>query len=196
MRLRLPILRLPTPLFPREPLSFALAASRITSPPLTPRLAREALEVHGGRVAAIADGQKLGVVMQVLGAGNVGEDDLLHAIGLSERCVLTELGERSAAGWRMGDFQHVEDSPGSDTDRLASEVSRAYALLEEGEADGSLDLTPCTLDDELNLWPCNPSEHPFWREAAALPAEDDAAALSFYLAARLPLTTAVRRTNL
>lgn len=191
--LRLPVLRLPTALFPREALSLALTAVRVTSPPLTPALAREAIDVHGGRVAAVADGQRLGVVMQVLDAGS-RESDLLHVLGLSERCVLHGMGERSAAGWRMGEFEAIDDSPldGADAQRLAAEAARAYTLLEEGEADGSLDLTPCTLEEELNLWPCNPSEHPFWREASALPPQHDAAALSLHLAARLPLTTAVR----
>jgi hypothetical protein len=189
---RLPILRLPTVLFPREALSLALTAARVTSPPLTPALAREAIEVHGGRVAAVADGQRLGVVMQVLDTGSREESDLLHVLGLSERCVLHSMGERSVAGWRMGDFEPIDDSTldGADAKRLEAEVARAYTLLEEGEADGSLDLTPCTLEEELNLWPCNPSEHP--REASTLPSNDDGAALSLYLAARLPLTTAVR----
>lgn len=95
----LPILRLPTVLFPREALSLALTAARVTSPPLTPALAQEAIKMHGGRVAAVADGQKLGVVLQVLGAGS-RETDLLHVLGLSERCVLQSTGDRSAAGWR------------------------------------------------------------------------------------------------
>jgi hypothetical protein len=180
-------------LFPREALSLALTAGRVTSPPLTPALAREAIDVHGGRVAALADGQQIGVVMQVLDAGSTGSG-LLHVLGLSERCVLSGMGARSAAGWPLADFEAIDDSPlnGAEAERLATEVAHAYTLLEEGEADGSLELTPCTLEEELDLWPCDPTEHPFWCEASLLPPQHDAAALSLHLAARLPLTTSVR----
>eukprot|EP00967_Tisochrysis_lutea_P055871 scaffold70414_cov35-Tisochrysis_lutea.AAC.1 len=190
---RLPILRLPTLLFPREPLTLGLASSRITSPPLTSSLAREAAQTHAGRVAALGDGQQVGVVMQLLGDGEEGAP-LLHGLGLSERCVLREIGERSNAGWRIGQFEPLGDVPLDDSEalQLITEAERAYSLLEEGEIDGSIELMPCTLDDELELWACNPRDHPFWRESSTMPPVEDAAALSMHLAARLPLTTTVR----
>ena len=54
----------------------------------------------------------------------------------------------------------------------------------------AVEMSLCTLDDETDCWASPPHEHPAWRTAAAPP--EDASALSLWLAARLPLTSALR----
>ena len=76
-------------------------------------------------------------------------------------------------------------------ERLCDEAERAATLIAAGAERHAFVLELCTLDEELGEPACDPSAHPTWpNQASSPPAEP--ADLSLWLAARLPLTTALR----
>ena len=196
----LPILRLPTTLFPSQCFSIAL------DPPeherrynvLTPAQMHEAWSDHGGRFATLAWGMSVGVELKLLDDAAARDSDapvptppgIAHAVGGRRLQLLQLLEERSASGCRLGLVEPLDDAAdASEAARLRSKAEAARKLLGGGAAT-PIELSLCTLDEELRLGVCDPRAHPLWRSQAAPPRDD--AALSLWLAARLSLTTALR----
>jgi len=203
-RLTLPILRLPTTLFPHQCFSLSL------EPPeherrynvLTPPQLREAWSEHGGRLAALAWGSSVGVELQLLQLDDAEAPHVPlptpplvhHAVGGRRLRLLELLDERSGAGSRLGWLSPLEDecidggASAAEAALLHAEADAARALLHSAAT--PLELSLCTLDEELLLSVCDPRCHPRWRSQQAPP--EDPAALSLWLAARLSLTTSLR----
>lgn len=212
--LRLPILRMPTTIFPGHPISLAALEDDGERKPqrgsITPELVTEISAHHGGRVALVADGLDVGVVVE-LEHSWADPGMHLHVVG-GERVRLVETLERTPAGGRLASFESLEDEPlTADMQKaLDDEAVVARALLVSASVidDGGIgalgggsewELLLCHLDDELyeeheeaglSCRP-NPTAHPHWLAAAQLPA-DDPVKLSFWLSCRLPMTTALR----
>ena len=208
-RLELPILRLPTIIFPGQPFSLAISElSRDDRPQpghVTPALVDEISEKHAGRVALLADGQKVGVIADVR-APNSGDRSLLpqqpfsdagmalHVIGAA-RVRLLETLARTSAGGRLAAFEVIEDEPmtADEARRLDDEGLVANALLSDEQRDNTgenWELLLCQLDEELFDDLSDPTAHPLWIACARTP--EDPVALSYWLSCRLPLTTALR----
>ena len=220
---QLPILRLPTALFPAHPFTFSVKppTDRRAVGALTPEIAHEIQHAYGRRLAVLADGANVGVASDVLPPSADSPvptpSNMAHMIG-GERLQLLSVDGTTAAGGRLGTFLAMSDDPVTTDDRrrarsnprralcpsspltptlsthragLKDEASAAIKLLRLGR----IDLTLCTLDEELELTTCDPRSHPLWASmgAACPPPEEDAAALSLWLGSRLPLSTAVRR---
>lgn len=211
----MPIIRLPTTIFPGHPISLMVAEDigdqehRMARRPrgcITPELASTITADFGGRVALVADGLAVGVVANIGSAVPTGSG-FVHVVG-GERVRLLETLERMACGGRLAAFELIDDEQISleDERALAAEADRAAALLAESSraqrakgAGGSSEweLLLCHLDDEVSgddvedamVLP-NPTTHPQWLASSSVP--DDPSQLSFWLACRLPLTTALR----
>ena len=195
----LPILRLPTTLFPHQCFSLSL------EPPeherrynvLTPQQLQEAWK-HGGRLAALAWGSSIGVELQLLddtearaAAPLPTPPGVAHAVGGRRLRLFELLDERSDSGSRIGVVAPLDDDGGTSAAEAAplrAEADAARSLLHTAAT--PIELSPCTLDEELLLSVCDPRCHPLWRSQVAPP--DDEAELSLWLAARLSLTTALR----
>ena len=207
---RLPLLRLPTVVFPS--LAFSLRvedeAEEDSSLMTVPRaLTQYAWEHTGGRVAAMGPGARVGVELSfvyddVLGAEVQTPPGVCHALGGSRVRLVRMLGdEPSQEGAAVGEntpplaiLDRIHDlvlSP-QRSEKLEAEAEVALALASRGRESGRFALEPCTQDDELGGLLCDPRAHPLWHGGAALEPPDDASALGHYLAARLPLTTALR----
>ena len=169
---RLPILRLPTVLFPHHhPFTATLhhvdVDDRRAFRALTAPVANEIVK-SGGKVAVLADGATVGTEAELQLFG----DAEAHILGMS-RIVLRHVDERSAAG-RLGTFDPLKDEEISHDGlrRLVSEVESAQALLNGGRLRERLEL--CTLDEEVMLefgLTDDPRAHPLWDSAKAAPSE-------------------------
>ena len=204
-RVSLPILRLPTTIFPAQCCSLPVTAAsfeRMVPGGITPELADE-IARDGGKLALVAYGHQVGVMVDI-GAPTSGYDRELFQqpqgwdVGMAVHCVgadrlsLLETGQRTPAGGRMAHFEYVvdEDEP-SVTRQLEDEATVARSLLDLAAERQAFDLCLCTLDEELGMDVELALSHPYFLRLALRP-EDDPVALSFWCAARLPLTTALR----
>lgn len=206
-----PILRLPTTVFPLHTVSLPIVKPNMHERPaigcITIPLAAEIGSRFGGKVVLLADGATAGVVVDILSptAGmdrelptsnrdrvEWGPGDLVHTVG-GERVHLVQMGERTSAGLRLGSFERlVDEELSSDRSRaLEDEVTVARALLEASANGKAFELLLCTLDEELGMPDVHPSSHPLFMRFASQP--DDPVALGWWLAARLSLTTVLRR---
>ena len=180
----IPVIRLPAILFPSDPLTLAVREEDLDARPglrLTPPRVRE---MRSMGAAAFAEGATTGVSLRLL--ENQGADaDVLEVVG-GERLRLVQVEGRTAAGCRLAAVAPFEDEPldADDLVQLEREATAARAAMP------AVEMSLCTLDDETDCWASPPHEHPAWRTAAAPP--EDASALSLWLAARLPLTSALR----
>ena len=158
-RLTLPILRLPTTLFPHQSFSLSL------EPPeherrynvLTPPQLQEALSEHGGRLAALAWGSSVGVELQLLQLNDAEAPHLPtpplvhHAVGGRRLRLLELLDERSGAGSRLGWLSPLDDecidggASAAEAALLRAEADAARALLHSAAT--PLELSLCTLDE-------------------------------------------------
>jgi hypothetical protein len=210
---------MPTTIFPGHPISLATLEDDGHRRPLRgvicPRLVSEIASDHGGRVALVADGLDIGVIVDIGGHTWADPGMHLHVVG-GERVRLLQTLERTPAGGRLAAFARVDDEPLTvDAQRaLEDEAVVARTLLvaasvgEDGGGGGGgglgtlgggaeWELLLCHLDDELyegeeedGLARLNPTAHPQWLSAARLP--DDPVELAFWLSCRLPMTTALR----
>ena len=179
----IPVIRLPAILFPSDPLTLAVREEDLDARPglrLTPPRVRE---MRSMGAAAFAEGATTGVSLRLLESQGA-DADVLEVVG-GERLRLVQVEGRTAAGCRLAAVAPFEDEP-LDADDLGN--SSAGGGGARRDAGGRMSL--CTLDDETDCWASPPHEHPAWRTAAAPP--EDASALSLWLAARLPLTSALR----
>ena len=148
--LRLPVLRLPTTVFPEHCLSLSVVLEAPDARPrpgsLSVQLLDETLQ-GGGRVALLADGCDVGVTVDLIGHDAAG-GALLHTVG-GDRVKLLETQERTSAGGRMAVFESLVDEPMSTHERkqLAEEAASARALLDAAaDSDRSdWELLLCTL---------------------------------------------------
>jgi hypothetical protein len=106
----------------------------------------------------------------------------------------TDIPAAAAAGWPISAFDHVEDmgmASRARAERVGDEAARALQLLDQGLECAAFGLEPSHLDEELGMQPsCDPRCHPLWAVSADPPQAP--AELSFWLAARLPLSTSLR----
>jgi len=187
----LPVIRLPSAILPGTPVSLPVAesCSEERPPPgsITPAVAGA---ISGGRVALFSDGARSGVVCDVLTVGG----GLAHVVGSAQRVALLEPLQRTSEGARLARFAALEDDAVEDARSLEGEHASARALLEAHVRTPApdWDLLLCTLDEELTVLPpgADPASHPRWVECAAVP--EDAVGLTWWLASRLPLATALR----
>ena len=157
----LPILRLPTTLFPHQ--CFSLTS---LEPPeherrynvLTPEQLQEVWSEHGGRLAALAWGSSVGVELQLLQLDDTEVPDaplptpplVHHAVGGRRLRLFELLDERSGSGSRLGVV-----AP------LRAEADAARKLLHSAAT--PLELSLCTLDE------ARPPLHPRTAFASSLP---------------------------
>lgn len=216
--LHLPVLRLPTVVFPGIPISIAIVeadagAERPLRGVLTGAAADEISEQHGGQLALLGDGCHVGTIIDVLPSGpergfwrhqRWGNSTTLvettsytsrkgmavHAM-CGDRVALLETAEKSACGVRMAKFGLLRDEEiAVDQQRLLEhEASEAHALLPILRQKYELQL--CTLEEQAAM-PCVEllRMHPFIGRSAKPPV--DAASLSFWCAAWLPLPREAR----
>ena len=208
--LSVPVIRLPAIVFPHSCVSLRVQKESPHERPLpghlTPALANEVGEYFGGKLAVLGDGCSVGVLVD-LGGPTAGVDRETRtstvgwAEGMAAHCVggarlrLLQPGERTLAGGRLGCLAIVEDEPtdGDAARRMDDEAVVARSLLASGVESGAFELSLSTLDEELGMDVELALSHPSWLRGAALPAAaDDGTALAFWIAARLPLTTALR----
>ena len=207
--LRLPILRLPTTVFPLHPVSLPVVLPNPNErPPIASLTTAQAEEIglhHGGKLALLADGATAGVMVNIsspssgvdreLRTGSAPWEDgmLVHAVG-GKRLTLLQTAERTSAGGRIAEFSWLADDAlaRQQQSTLDDEAVVARALLEASAArgDGAFDLMLCTLDEEIGMPDVHPSAHPLFLRYASQP--EDPIDLAFWCAARLPLTTALR----
>jgi len=228
-RTELPLLQLPTAIFPSQCCSLRL------TPDATMEDAAIAAPQHlvdmswrefGGRLAAFCGTSGTGVELNLVplidpdrseacvssGASRksgtmwkrVRESDVptppgvVHAVGGSRlRLVRSSLPHstveaRPGDSWQLATVDVLDDETISEgrLERLRDEADRAVQLIAAGTECGAFELVSSTLDDELGDLACDPRAHPLWAGQQMLPAEP--AELSLWLAARLPLTTALR----
>ena len=214
----LPVIRVPAILFPGQCISLPiLDATAHTRPPwgsVGPALVDEAAKNYAGKVAVLADGWDVGCVADVRGA-NAGYDreplcmptsasaegDTLHLLGGEQRVRLLHTGERTSSGVREASFASIVDASlrTDELRALSDEAIAAHALLAGpltrggggGGENWSFEL--CTVDDELMselMEFADPTAHPLFFKCAEIP--EDATPLAWWLASRLPLSTAFR----
>ena len=156
-RQTLPILRLPTTLFPHQCFSLSL------DPPeherrfnvVTLLQLQEAWSEHGGRLAALAWGSSVGVELQLLDDAEARDAPLptpplvCHAVGGRRLRLFELLDERSNSGSRLGVVTPLEDdgdrTAASEAAPLRAEADAARALLRSAAT--PLELCLCTLDE-------------------------------------------------
>ena len=122
--------------------------------------------------------------------------DVAHAVG-GRRLRLLRSSCAEGEAWRQATVEPLEDDAVSERrrERLGDEAARALELVAAGLERGAFALESCTLDEELGAPACDPRSHPLYMSAAEQatpPASTDPAALSLWLASRLPLTTQLR----
>lgn len=198
--LELPVLRLPTTIFPHHPLSLPVLSPPPHARPLAGAL-RPAFadECNGTEIALLADGATTGVVARIPDTDTPAADGmLLHVLG-GRRITLLETLHRSPAGGRFARFAPLDDAPldsATEERALVDEGAVLHALLDSHRnafvQPDDFELLLCTLDEELTILPADadPTSHPLWLSASKTP--DDPLALGWWLAARLPLTTSLR----
>ena len=173
----LPILRLPTTLFPHQ--CFSLTS---LEPPeherrynvLTPEQLQEVWSEHGGRLAALAWGSSVGVELQLLQLDDTEAPDaplptpplVHHAVGGRRLRLFELLDERSGSGSRLGVVSPLDDDGGvgasaAEVAPLRAEADAARKLLHSAAT--PLELSLCTLDE------ARPPLHPLTALASSLP---------------------------
>lgn len=166
---------------------------------------------YEGRVAALGPGPgRVGVELRFMYDSHMLDGEfptpagVAHAV-VGERVRLIKVcneahGESAdiaaavAAGWPISAFDQVEDvqmASEARAEKVGDEAARALQLLDQGLESGAFGLEPSHLDEELGMQPlCDPRCHPMWALSADPPQAP--AELSFWLAARLPLSTSLR----
>ena len=202
-QLELPVLRLPSAILPsHHPVSLPILEPSVHERPLAgcvaPALADE-LQSTGRQLALLADGARCGVIVD-LPATDTGASNgmLLHVMG-GRRVQLLETLHRSRTGARFARFATLDDDVLSATDEraLEDEAGVLRALLDHRNSvpiqPDDWELLLCTLDEELTVLPedADPTSHPQFLSAARVP-ESSAIELGWWLAARMPLSTALR----
>jgi hypothetical protein len=215
IRRSLPILRLPTPVFPRQCVSLRIIPEsdgmfECRPPPgsLSKGLADEIATSFAGQVALLGHGSRTGVLVDIGGAEARRSDSLAGALpgpcsgwdgGMAAHCIggervqLLETGERTRAGGRLAAFEDLHDDQltADMAVKLDEEAGVARALLDLRAERDSFELLLCTLDDEVGLEAELAVSHPKFLQCAVQP--EDPHDLSFWCAARLPLTTLLRQ---
>lgn len=208
--LHIPTMRIPTVLFPNQPFSMPVMEEPMEERPLpgsiTPEKLREISAKYDGRLALLCDGISHGIVVRLNGHGNEAatEGDSIHVLG-GERVKMLEPLHRTPAGCRIAAFAPLLDDCGYEDEYPVSTMdhNRRQSLEDEAVVARALmsassegrnenwELQLCQLDEELQLCDnVDPTAHPEWHTAAELPG--DPVGLSWWLAARLPLTTPLR----
>jgi hypothetical protein len=202
---RLPLVRLPAVLFPLQ----AVTLSTVRAP-ISQELCSLAWRCHEGRVAALGPVGRVAVELKFLYDSHVLDSEfptpagVAHAV-VGERVRLVKVCNEApgqsadvsavaAAGWPISAFDLVCDVPmvsEARAEKVGDEAARALHLLDQGIESGAFGLEPSHLDEELGMQPsCDPRCHPLWSLSADPP--QPPAELSFWLAARLPLSTSLR----
>lgn len=198
-RVCLPLLRLPTILFPTQSLSLQLVEHVEQQQPATvlpKHLADLVWLEHGGKMAALGPCGHVGVELtilydQVLESEHPTPPGVAHAVG-GARIRLLRSRTIDAIGTRMATLEPLTDDTMSvaRVERLLDEADRARTLMALGAQRGAFELEFEEADDEGGPPVCDARAHPLWGAQWTPPAE--AEALSLWLAARLPLTTRLR----
>lgn len=235
-----PLIRLPTIVFPQQPLSLTKVVSSKTAVSLTKvvssktavdaqppfsvsdSLLLETWEQYDGTVAAFGPASRVGVLLhimydQCLESRFPTPAGVAHAVG-GRRVRLSRLirhgddddgeegkEEGEEEGRQLNAFTgrvHLaeliplpdEELAGPRLERLADEADAARRLVSLGVQRGLFALESSALDEETGgLEVCDPRCHPLWPADRALPEHAGSEAeLSFWLSARLPLTTELR----
>ena len=189
-------MRLPTAVFPGQPLSLPILHDNPEHRPLSGAISPNLVEESsGGQIALLADGARHGVLVDVPHSPqtlDVGA--LLHVMG-GQRVELISTGDRTPAGGRLASFGLVDDEDVSAPRAFVDETNAAHVLLKQRVREPTQHewpLTLCTLYPDSNILPitADPTAHPEWRSSGTTP--EGASDLTFWLACRLPLTTTLR----
>jgi len=194
--LRLPVLRLPTVVFPGQPFSFSACRTPDERPSasLTASQADEVLNMYGGKLVAVADGRHVGVTMSIVGgkpspSSPPTPKGVLHAVGRG-RVLVQQMCGQTDCHQRLADWAVMQDDQlaAEEQQKLTQEANVAQQCL--ANAAGQIEMQPSVYEEELGLDVCNPRAHPYFQSYQKPPA--DAVLLSFWLGAHLPLTTSLR----
>lgn len=192
----LPVMRLPTTVFPNHCISLQVvlgSSDGRPAPGCVPEgFAQEICEAHGGSLALLADGATAGVVVNIRTEPMASSGNVVHAVG-GHRVQLIETAERTRSGGRLAHFDMLADEVLDDDQQhaLKEEAVVATSLLTlSAQRGGVIDLMLCTLDEEVGMPPVPPTAHPAFIQHAVQP--DEPNELAFWCAARLPLTTGLR----
>ena len=193
MSKRLAIVRLPTVVLPTSPVSLRVLPSARACPdvPLSISSALVAkCETDGGGLLATVPSAEpsLGVRLQL-----VGRTDALAHFVVADRVRLPALAERDLVAGAPVEHELLADRAELEThpeqiERRAEEAVLARQLVDQEVRSGKL-----ALDlgfDELGVEHADFCRHPSWAASKVLPR--DASALSFWIPARLPLTTQLK----
>lgn len=215
-RSELPLLRLPTVLFPSQPLSLRLTSDAgdplpFEGPDMTApaELVGRAWREFDGKVVAVGPCGHIGVELHLMAdhgacsqsgrpplscdSGGVSTPaGVAHAVGGRRLRLLRSSCAQPGERWRQATVEALHDDLVTERrrERLSDEAARAATLIAAGAERRAFALELCTLDEELGELVCDPRAHPSWPAQATPPVEP--ADLSLWLAARLPLTTALR----
>jgi len=154
---------------------------------------------YDSRIAVLGPVGRIAVELRLVCDQHLSDKPSGVVHGLTgDRRRLHSLAEGGEGGASISNFEPVDDDPmlsPAREERVHDEAQRARDLLERGVEQRAFSLEPSHLDDELGLGPlCDPRCHPLWQSDESPPAE--AAALSFWLAGRLPLATSLRASCL
>lgn len=204
-QLRLPLVRLPAVLFPRQ----SVTLSTQPGSPISHALTSLAWRAYDGQVAAVGPIGRVGVQLRflydthVLGAEHPTPEGVAHAVA-GERVRLVKVCnnephlETSEAAASISAFDPLADvaiASEARAEKVGDEAMRALQLMEQGLKSRSFALEPSHLDEELGMHPpCDARCHPLWNVDAEPPSEPSD--LSFWLAARLPLSSSLRASIL
>jgi len=192
-------------LFPRQ----AVTLSTQPGSPTRQALCSLAWRAYEGRIAVLSPVGRTAVEVRILFDSHMLDGEFPTPAGVAHAIVgdrlrlvkvcnetagaTRDLAEAAEAGWPISAFEPVVDVDLSEAraEKVADEAARTLQLLERGVESGAFALEPSHLDDELGMQPegCDPRCHPLW---AACDEPPVGAAISFWLAARLPLSTSLR----
>ena len=168
----LPLLRLPTVLFPSQPLSLRLAPSdteQVGGEPLFPDAAGMSLPAElvncawrdfDGKVVAVSCGH-VGVELHLLADLTLDTystiPGVVHAVGGRRLRVLRSSCAQAGEQWRQATVEPLHDDIVTERrrERLCDEAARALTLVAEGTERRAFTLELSTLDDELGSTPSN-----------------------------------------
>jgi hypothetical protein len=194
-----PLVRLPAVIFPGQAVSFTRRGSAATAAmpfELPSELLAMAWRESEGRITVFGPGARIGTELHiiyddVLDAVIPTPPGVVHAVG-GDRVRLSRTVGRRDLDHPLCEVEALDDEMLSEArqERLEDEAAAARDLLAIGVERGDVLLESSADDDEFATPVCDPRCHPMWPLQSEMP--DDAAELSLWLGARLPLSTGLR----
>jgi len=193
MKLR-PLLRLPAVVFPGQPISFTIVQSSPGPFEVPANLLRTCWKTHGGRLTAFGPNARIGTELRFLCSNTLDSlvaspPNAIHAVG-GHRVRLQRLPLQRKSMCEVVPLEDDALSPPR-AERMEDEAIAARELIQRGLEKSAFHLESSALDEELGgASVCDPRCHPLFPLHSDEPS--CAAELSFWLGARLPLSTSLR----